>query len=249
MRTVAEGPNMSSVEPRKATDPTPQPNLLGLLMVLTMTTGVIDAVSFVGLGHVFTANMTGNVVFLGFALAGVEDLSVERSLVALAAFAAGALVGGRLANRSTRPPAQQLAMAAAAEALLLAGAAIVGFGQAVPPDLFTAHVLIVLTAIGMGIRNAVVRKLGVADVTTTVLTLTITGLAADSALAGGSRTRLGRKAVSVLCMLVGALAGTAILRSWGFTPPLALAALLAAGVSVGALRKSKASEATTVLTG
>ena len=132
-------------------------------------------------------------------------------------------------------------MAAAAEAVLLAGAAIVGFGQAVPPSSFTAHALIVLTAIAMGIRNAIVRKLGVADVTTTVLTLTITGLAADSALAGGSRTRQGRKVVSILCMFVGALAGTAILRSWGFTPPLTLAALLAAGVSVGALMKWRAS--------
>ena len=107
----------SGAESRQAADPTPQPTLLGLLMVLTMTTGVIDAVSFVGLGHVFTANMTGNVVFLGFALAGVEDLSVERSLLALVAFAAGAIVGGRLTNRSTRPPAQQLPMATAAEAM------------------------------------------------------------------------------------------------------------------------------------
>jgi uncharacterized membrane protein YoaK (UPF0700 family) len=210
-------------------------------MILTTTTGIVDAVSFVGLGRVFTANMTGNVVFLGFALGGVEGLSVERSLIALAAFATGALVGGRLANRSIRPPAQQLTMAAAAEAVLLAGAAIVGFGEAPPPSSFTTHALIVLTAIAMGMRNAVVRKLGVADVTTTVLTLTITGLAADSALAGGSRPRQGRRVVSILCMFVGALAGTAILHSWGFTPPLTLASLLAAGVSVGALMKLRAS--------
>ena len=101
----------------------------------------------------------------------------------------------------------------------------------------------------MGIRNAIVRKLGVADVTTTVLTLTITGLAADSALAGGSRTRRGRKVGSILCMCVGALAGAAILRSWGFAPPLTLAALLAAGVSVGALIQLRAAVSTAIRTG
>lgn len=214
-----------------------EPSLLGPLMILTFTTGVIDAVSFVGLGQVFTANMTGNVVFVGFALAGVEGLSVERSLVALGAFAASALIGGRLTNRSTRPPARHLAIAAAAEAGLLAVAAVVGIGESIPPSWLTTHALIVLTAVAMGMRNAVVRKLGVADVTTTVLTLTITGLAADSPLAGGAATRSGRKLLSIVCIFVGALAGTAVLHAWGFMPPLALAALLAAGVSIAAMVK------------
>ena len=170
-RPVAESSNVGSGA-----------NLLPPLMVLTVTTGVIDAVSFVGLGHVFTANMTGNVVFIGFALAGAQELSVERSLVALAAFAAGALAGGLLTNRGARPPAHLLVMAAAGEAAFLAIAAVVGFGHAIPPSWSVAHGLIVLTAIAMGLRNAIVRKLAVADVTTTVLTLTITGLAADSPL-------------------------------------------------------------------
>src|SRR2546428_13703982 len=67
-----------------------------LLLVLTVTTGLIDAVSVLGLGRVFTANMTGNVVFLGFALARVPGFSLVRSLAALAAFLAGAVIGGRL---------------------------------------------------------------------------------------------------------------------------------------------------------
>src|SRR2546425_12582849 len=66
-----------------------------LLLVLTVTTGLIDAVSVLGLGRVFTANMTGNVVFLGFALARVPGFSAVRSLAALAAFLAGAVIGGR----------------------------------------------------------------------------------------------------------------------------------------------------------
>jgi uncharacterized membrane protein YoaK (UPF0700 family) len=181
---------------------------------------------------VFTANMTGNIVFIGFALGGVRELSVERSLVALAAFAAGALAGGLLTNRSVRSPAQLLVLAAAGEAAFLALAAAVGFGHAVPPSWSVTHALIVLTAIAMGLRNAIVRKLAVADVTTTVLTLTITGLAADSRLARGAGTRSGRKVLSVLAMLCGALIGTLMLRAWGFMPPLAFAAALAGVVSV-----------------
>jgi hypothetical protein len=65
-----------------------------LLVVMTVVTGVVDAVSYLALGHVFVANMTGNVVFLGFALAGADGLSVPASLVALAAFLCGAAAGG-----------------------------------------------------------------------------------------------------------------------------------------------------------
>src|ERR1700752_3768608 len=69
-----------------------------LLFVLTIVTGLVDAVSYLALGHVFVANMTGNIVFLGFAVAGASGFSIPASLVALAAFLAGALVGGRLAT-------------------------------------------------------------------------------------------------------------------------------------------------------
>src|SRR5688572_15348404 len=207
------------------------PNLLGPLMLLTVTTGIIDAVSFVGLGRVFTANMTGNVVFIGFALAGAEGLSVERSLVALATFAAGALVGGRLVNR--RAGTERLfVIAAATEAAFAAIAAVVGLGRPMPPSWYTVHALIVLTAIAMGFRNAVVRGLGVPDVTTTVLTLTITGLAADSPLAGGTGARSGRKTLSIAAMLIGALIGTLLLNTWGFAAPLALVSVMAAVASV-----------------
>src|SRR6202051_2298384 len=66
-----------------------------LLHVATAIAGLIDAMSYLALGHVFTANMTGNVVFLAFAIAGVPELSIARSSCALGAFLVGALVGGR----------------------------------------------------------------------------------------------------------------------------------------------------------
>src|SRR3989441_10294697 len=74
--------------------------LPGALLVLTAATGLIDAVSYLALGHVFTANMTGNVVFLGFAAAGAAGLSVTRSGTAVAAFLLGAVIGGRMAART-----------------------------------------------------------------------------------------------------------------------------------------------------
>src|SRR3989441_3593424 len=87
-----------------------------LLLVLTVTTGLIDAVSVLGLGRVFTANMTGNVVFLGFALARVPGFSLVRALAALAAFLAGAVIGGRLAIRLAGSRRPRLAAVAAREA-------------------------------------------------------------------------------------------------------------------------------------
>src|SRR3954471_14297728 len=67
-----------------------------LLLGLTLVTGLVDAFSYLLLGHVFVANMTGNVVFLGFSLAGASGFSATSSLLALAAFVAGAVLGGRL---------------------------------------------------------------------------------------------------------------------------------------------------------
>src|SRR2546429_4006317 len=73
------------------------------LLGLTAVPGVVDAVSFLGLGHIFTANMTGNVVFLGFALGGGTGVSIARSLTALSAFACGGICGGRVHTRDRTP--------------------------------------------------------------------------------------------------------------------------------------------------
>jgi uncharacterized membrane protein YoaK (UPF0700 family) len=70
---------------------------IGILLAMTVVTGIVDAVSFLALGRVFTANMTGNVVLLGFAFAGAPGVSISRSAVALLAFLLGAVLGGRLA--------------------------------------------------------------------------------------------------------------------------------------------------------
>ena len=191
----------------------PEPLLVAVLFGLTAVTGLVDAVSFLALGRVFTANMTGNVVFLGFAAAGAPGLSAIRSTTALVAFFAGAALGGRMAARLQPGPLHRWTGAAfALEAVLLfaAAAAAVGGGSELTSAAPRAAV-IVLTGLAMGVRNATVRKLAVPDLTTTVLTLTITGLGAESRLAGGTSPNRARRASSVVAMLAGAAIGAGLL--------------------------------------
>src|SRR3989441_1054627 len=178
-----------------------------LLLALTVTTGLIDAVSVLGLGRVFTANMTGNVVFLGFALAGQPGFSRLRSLAALLAFLVGAVIGGRLGARLAGSDRRWLFTVAVVESSLLFAAALAarGYdGETLAPSA-RLYVLIALTAVAMGVRNATVRRLAVPDLTTTVLTLTLTGLGADSPLAGGTNPRWLRPVASGAAMLGGAI--------------------------------------------
>jgi uncharacterized membrane protein YoaK (UPF0700 family) len=201
-----------------------------ILLGLTATTGLVDAVSYLALGHVFTANMTGNVVFLGFAAAGAQGLSVGRSGAALAAFLGGAVIGGRLATTMSGGARHRwIGAAFAIEATLFAAAAVAA-GSAGP---FSSHaprlyVIIILTGLAMGVRNATVRKLAVSNLTTTVLTLTLTGLAADSTPAGGSNAGWARRTASVVTMLAGAAAG-AWLLGYSVAVPLALSSVVAWG--------------------
>jgi hypothetical protein len=159
------------------------------------------------------------------------------------------LVGGLVTNRSITTAMHQLAMVAAAEAGILAVAAAVGIGQSVPPSWYAMHGLIVLTGLAMGLRNAIVRKLAVPDITTTVLTLTITGLAADSRIAGGSGARRGRKLLSIVAIAIGAMVGAMMLNAWGFTPPLILTAGLAGVVSLSVAWQLNGRAARSVVTG
>jgi len=71
------------------------------LLGMTAVTGLVDAVSYLSVGHVFTANMTGNIVLLAFAIAHVSGLSISRSLTALLAFLIGAILGGRVMARAS----------------------------------------------------------------------------------------------------------------------------------------------------
>jgi uncharacterized membrane protein YoaK (UPF0700 family) len=204
-----------------------------LLLLLTAVTGLVDAVSILRLGRVFVANMTGNVVFTGFALTGAPRFSLSASLFALAGFLAGAALGGTLATRAGHDRALLLLAATASELTLVTAALIVAASAtaltAVPRDILAA-----LLAVAMGIQNAAARRLAVPDLTTTVLTMTLTGIAAD--LHGRNHgPALLRRLLAVAAMLTGAAAGAWLVLRISPAAAIGLAAALLALVTVGAI--------------
>ncbi|MEU1305002.1 YoaK family protein [Streptomyces shenzhenensis] len=203
-----------------------------LMLTLTVVTGLVDAVSYLALGRVFVANMTGNVVFLGFALAGTPGLSVLASVVALVSFLLGALAGGRLGTRFAAHRGHVLRAATAVEAALVAVTVAVTAVAGGQVTTGVRYSLIVCLGLGLGLQNAVARHLKVPDLTTTVLTLTLTGLAADSAPAGGAAPGPGRRTLSVLAMLFGALVGAVLVLHGHLALTLGLVLLLLLLVSV-----------------
>src|SRR5882757_11452777 len=119
--------------------------LVVVLLGLTVVSGLIDAVSYLGLGHVFTANMTGNVVVLGFAAAGAPGFSVPHTLTSLCCFLVGAVAGGRIAVRMGGGSRRTWARATlGAEAVLVGASAVVAF--AAPGATGTTYTLIAVTA-------------------------------------------------------------------------------------------------------
>ena len=208
---------------------------LGLL-VLTAVSGIVDAVSFLELGHIFTANMTGNLAFIAFAAVGAPGISVARSVTSLAAFLSGAVLGGYfgrgVAGRFRR---RWLLLCATCEAALLVAAAIAvlvieGDSTALVDS---QYAVIVLTALAMGFRNATIQQLAVPGfTTTTVLTMTMTGLAADFALTRGSHPHTWRRLGSIASLFVGAVTGALLLRL-GLSVPLIVAAVCVILASVG----------------
>jgi uncharacterized membrane protein YoaK (UPF0700 family) len=205
-----------------------------LLIVLTIVTGVVDALAYLRLGHVFVANMTGNVVFLGFAAAGAGGLSVPGSLLALAFFLCGGIAAGRLAGRLGDDRRHGLRVAVAVEVALCAVAVAVAAFAGRHLGTGSRYGLIVLLAPAMGVQNATARRLAVADLTTTVLTQTLTGIAAESWLGGGSGARTARRVLAVGAMLLGAILGALLLLRVAPVAPLVLALALLALVAAAA---------------
>jgi uncharacterized membrane protein YoaK (UPF0700 family) len=216
-----------------------------LLVTMTIVTGLVDAFSYLVLGHVFVANMAGNVVFLGFALAGARGFSIPASSVALGAFGLGALGSGRLGSVVGRRRGHLLATTAAVQAIFLAAGVVMAALSANPVPAGYRYGLIVVLAVSMG-ANATARRLAVPDLTTTVLTLTIVGMAAESGLAGGDGSRAGRRLISVTAMLIGTLVGAVLVVHVQVVYPLviALVAVVSVAVATRALAASQPAWAT-----
>lgn len=204
--------------------------MIGALIALTLVSGVVDAVSYLGFGHVFVANMTGNVVLLGVAAAGAAGFSVSATLTSLAAFLAGAVVAGRVASRIS-DRGRLLIAVMVVEAGLVGAVALIALLSAGPATGWARYTGIVILAVAMGMRTGAVRRLGVLDLTTTVLTQTLAALASDSTLAGGDNRRAGRRAGAVIAMLAGAAVGAVLVLRVDVALPLLVAAVLAAATA------------------
>ena len=194
-----------------------------LLIAMTVVTGLVDSFSYLLLGHVFVANMTGNVVFLGFAVAGATGILRHGVPRGSRAFGIGSVFGGRIVARFGHHRGRHLAVAGTAQALVLAVSVILAFVGSHPFGSGVRYALIIFLSVAMGVQNSSVRRLAVPDLTTTVLTLTVTGIGADSVLGGGTGSKSGRRLLSVAAMFVGALVGAVLVLHVHVALPLTIA--------------------------
>ncbi len=203
---------------------------VGALLTMTFATGLVDAVSYLRLEHVFVANMTGNVVFLGFSLAEQYRLPVLAPIVAMAAFVLGAFLGGRLSRFLGGRPRFWLVCAFACQAAGLTLTALLLATGVLRAEGRITLVIIALLGACSGLQNATVRLLAPRDLMTTVLTQTLTGLSAESVLGAGIGRKPHRKIGSVLTMFAGAAVGALLLQTT-LAGVVGLAAVLVAGAA------------------
>jgi uncharacterized membrane protein YoaK (UPF0700 family) len=197
------------------------------LLLLTFSTGIVDAVSVLVLGHVFVANMTGNVIFLGFWFAPRTVVDVTAALVAFVSFVAGAVLGGRLARHLDDDVRRWLAVALGTEVVVLVALSILTGTGVLDYHDNTKLFLIAGLALTFGSQNATARQFGIQELSTTVLTSTIVGIGFDSRLAGGTGQREKLRYSVVLTMCAGATVGATMIR-WAVAPVIALAAAVVA---------------------
>ena len=200
------------------------------LLLLTFSTGIVDAVSVLVLGHVFVANMTGNVIFLGFWFAPRTVVDMTAALVAFVGFVAGAVLGGRLARHLDDDVRRWLAVALGTEVVVLVALSILTGTGVLDYHDNTKLLLIAGLAVTFGSQSATARQFGIQELSTTVLTSTIVGIGFDSRLAGGTGQREKLRYSVVLTMCAGATVGATMIR-WAVAPVIALAA---AAVAVSA---------------
>ena len=217
---------------------TRQPPLAAGVYCITAVCGLLDAASFLGLGLIFVETMTGNILLLSFSL-GVRGThgrfasifpggTIVPYLAALAAFGVGAVIGGRLVR--------------AGEPGRRAGFAIDGslIGVAVLVILFThpgpanidRYPVIMILAFAMGIQNTLLRRWGIRDLATNLLTFTYVGLWADCPLGGGENPRALRRSLSVVIFVIGAGTGAFLTRYGVLWPVLTAFTLFALALPI-----------------
>lgn len=197
------------------------------LLTLTFATGLVDAISVLVLGHVFVANMTGNVIFLGFWFVPHSGVDLTAAAVSFVSFVMGAVIGGRFARHLGHDVRGWLTAALGAEVIALATLAILAGTGVLSYHGIGRLILILGLALVFGAQSVVARQFGIPELTTTVLTGTIVGIGMDSRLAGGTGQGEKLRYLVVLTMCAGAVVG-ATLSQFVVAPVIALAAVCAA---------------------
>jgi uncharacterized membrane protein YoaK (UPF0700 family) len=197
------------------------------LLLLTFATGVVDAVSVLVLGHVFVANMTGNVIFLGFWFVPGSGVDLTAAAVAFAGFVAGTVLGGRLARHLDARVRRWLVVTLVVEAAIIATMAVLAGAGVLDYRDDSKLILIAGLAVSFGCQNATARQFGIQELSTTVLTSTIVGIGFDSRLAGGTGQGEKLRYTVVLTMCGGAVLGATLSR-YTVAPVIGLAAAIVA---------------------
>ena len=197
------------------------------LLLLTFATGLVDAVSVLELGHVFVANMTGNIIFLGFWFVPHSGVDLTAAVVAFVSFVAGTVLGGRLARHIDHEVRLWLTTALGVEVVVLVALSILAGTGVLNYQDNTKLILIAGLAMTFGSQNATARLFGIQELSTTVLTSTIVGLGFDSRLAGGTGHREKLRYSVVVTMLAGAVVGATMTR-FTVSTVIALAAAVVA---------------------
>ncbi|WP_327108273.1 YoaK family protein [Nonomuraea glycinis] len=216
---------------------------VGLMLALTFATGVVDAVGYLRLDQVFAGNMTGNVVILGMAATGGTGLPVLGPVMALVFFLVGAAVAGRVLRTALPGWSRRCTGLLGGVGLVLAatalGLAVTGMGAPAARVSMASSL-----ALAMGVQAATARHLGVKDVTTVVVTSTLTGLAADSRLGAARGQGALRRGAAVTLIIVGAATGAALCQVHAGLAVLAAAFVVLAVTGLGHLSTRSVAAAT-----
>jgi uncharacterized membrane protein YoaK (UPF0700 family) len=206
--------------------------LPALMLTLTVLVGIVDATSIL-LAHVFVASMTGNIVFLGLALARAPGFSIGGSLLPIAAFSVGAVLGNHAIHAAGPHRGRALRnvlgvkMGLAVVVVIVVVTAHNHFGAR------TRDYIVILLALSMGSQLAAIRNLAVRDLPTVVLTLTITGALVEASRGLNDPVML-RRVLAVLAFLLGVLAGGLLVRHVSVGASLGLGLAIIVGVAIAA---------------
>jgi uncharacterized membrane protein YoaK (UPF0700 family) len=182
------------------------------LLLLTFATGLADSISILVLGHVFVANMTGNVIFLGFWLAPRTSIDLTAVVVALPTFVCTTILSGRLSRHFGDRARPWITTVLATEIVLLVALSILAGTGVLHYHNNTKLIMIGILAVTFGLQHSSARQFGIQELSTTVLTSTIVSLGLDSRLAGGMGERAKLRFSVVFTMCAGALVGATMSR-------------------------------------